>query len=127
MIEPDISISRFDSDRSQLPHWKRNFAANFVDTTFFSLALAFASVTTIVPLFVHDLGGSPLIVGLIPALVQTGQMLPPLFAAPYIAPLERKLPFLLKMTIGERLPWPILTLSCILLAPQYPSAMLVVT
>jgi MFS family permease len=54
-------------------------------------------------------------------------MLPPLFAAPYIAPLERKLPFLLKMTLGERLPWPILALVCVVLAPRYPTAMLVIT
>ena len=109
------------------PYWKRNFAANFVDSMFFSLALAFASTTTIVPLFISQLGGSPLVVGLIPALVQTGQMLPPLFAAPYIAPLKRKLPFLLKMTLGERLPWPVLAIVCLALAPRYPTAMLVVT
>jgi MFS family permease len=120
------SIDRLPGEAS-LPHWKRNFAANFVDSMFFSLALAFASVTTIVPLFVRQLGGSALIVGLIPALVQTGQMLPPLFAAPYIAPLRRKLPFLLKMTLGERLPWPILAVCCILLAPRYPTAMLGIT
>ncbi len=110
-----------------LPHWKRNFAANFVDSLFFSLALAFVSTSTIVPLFIRQLGGSALVVGLIPALVQAGQMLPPLFAAPYIAPLERKLPFLLKMTLGERLPWPILALVCIVLAPAYPTAMLAIT
>lgn len=112
----------------ELPaHWRRNFAANFFDTMFFSLALAFASMTTIMPLFVRQLGASPLIVGLIPALVQAGQMLPPLFAAPYIAPLERKLPFLLKMTLGERIPWPLLAVLAIVLAPRYPLAMLVIT
>ncbi len=108
-------------------HWRRNFAANFVDSMFFSLALAFASMTTIVPVFIRELGGSALIVGLMPALVQAGQMLPPLFVAPYIAPLERKLPFLLKMTLGERLPWPLLAMLCLVLAPQYPRAMLVIT
>jgi MFS family permease len=106
------------------PHWKRNFAANFVDVMFFSLALAFASMSTIVPVFIRQLGGSALIVGLVPAIVQTGQVLPPLFAAPYVAPLRRKLPFLLKMTLGERLPWPILAVACFLFAAQYPTAML---
>ncbi|PLS78848.1 MAG: hypothetical protein CYG59_16295 [Chloroflexi bacterium] len=108
-------------------HWRRNFVANFVDSMFFSLALAFASLTTIVPVFIRELGGSPLIIGLIPGLVQAGQMLPPLFAAPYIAPLERKLPFLLKMTLGERLPWPLLALLCLVVAPRYPLAMVVIT
>jgi MFS family permease len=107
------------------PHWRRNFAANFVDVLFFSLALAFASMSTIMPVFIRQLGGSALIVGLVPAIVQTGQLLPPLFAAPYIAPLARKLPFLLKVTLGERLPWPILAVGCIVLAPRSPTAMLV--
>lgn len=109
------------------PHWKRNFAANFVDVMFFSLALAFASMNTIMPVFIRQLGGSPLIVGLVPALVQTGQVLPPLLAAPYIAPLERKLPFVLKATIGERLPWPLLGIACLVLLPDWPGAMLVLT
>ncbi len=110
-----------------LPHWKWNFAANFMDVMFFSLGLAFASMTTIMPVFIRQLGGSPLIIGLVPAVVQAGQMLPPLFVAPYIATLERKLPFVLKMTLGERLPWPLLAVLAILLAPRYPLVMLGLT
>ena len=109
------------------PYWKRNFAANFVDVLFFSLALAFASMNTIMPVFIRQLGGSALVVGLVPAIVQTGQLLPPLFAAPYIAPLQRKLPFLLKVTLGERLPWPLLAVGCIVLAQRAPLAMLGLT
>lgn len=109
------------------PHWKWNFAANLGDVMFFSLGLAFASMNTIVPVFIRQLGGSALIIGLVPALVQTGQMLPPLFAAPYVAPLERKLPFLLKATLGERLPWPILAIACIFFARDYPGPMLGIT
>jgi MFS family permease len=120
-------VERLPGEEPPPPHWKRNFAANFVDVMFFSLALAFASMSTIMPVFIRQLGGSPLVVGLVPAIVQTGQVLPPLFAAPYIAPLERKLPFLLKMTLGERLPWPVLALACIVLAPRYPLAMIGVT
>jgi MFS family permease len=109
------------------PYWKRNFAANFLDVLFFSLGLAFASLNTIMPVFIRQLGGSALVVGFVPAIVQTGQLLPPLFAAPYIAPLPRKLPFLLKMTLGERLPWPLLALACVVLAPSAPLAMLGLT
>ena len=54
-------------------------------------------------------------------------MLAPLFAAPYVAPLPRKLPYLLRMTIGERMAWPILAVCCVLLAPSYPEIMLVLT
>lgn len=131
MVETDAAMTpatnALPGEAPLLVHWKRNFVANFVDSMFFSLALAFASVSTIVPLFIRQLDGSPLLIGLIPALLQAGNMLAPLFAAPYIAPLERKLPFLLKMTLGERLSWPILSVCCILLAPRYPALMLVLT
>src|SRR3712207_4186059 len=93
----DGSTDQLPGEEQVPPYWKRNFATNFVDVLFFSLALAFASMNTIVPMFIRQLGGSPLVVGGVPAIVQTGQVLPPLFAAHYIAPLERKLPFLLKM------------------------------
>lgn len=107
------------------PHWKRNFAANFVDVAFFSLALAFASLTTIVPLYIRALGGSTLLIGLAPSLVQTGWVLPPLFVAPYVARLRRKLPYVLTMTLGERVPWALLALATGLFAAQYPAALLV--
>ena len=76
------------------PHWKWNFAANFADVSFFSLGMALGSLMTIVPLFIRQLGGSTLLVGVIPAIVQTGWFLPPLFAAPYVARLGRKLPYI---------------------------------
>ena len=107
------------------PHWKRNFAANFVDVAFFSLALAFASQTTIIPLYIRALGGSTLLIGLVPALIQTGFVLPPLFVAPFVGRLRRKLPYILLMTLGERLPWAILALATALLALQNPGALLV--
>lgn len=74
MVETEINpvSNALSGEASQLLHWKRNFAANFVDSMFFSLALAFASVNTIVPLFIRQLGGSPLLIGLIRALLQPG-------------------------------------------------------
>ncbi len=47
-------------------------------------------------------------------------MLPPLFAAPYVAPLPRKLPFLLKMTVLERLPLLLLAILSIVVATSKP-------
>jgi MFS family permease len=106
-------------------HWKRNFAANFVDVAFFSLALAFASLTTIIPLYIRALGGSTLLIGLVPSLVQTGWVLPPLFVAPFIGRMKRKLPYILGMTLGERIPWALLALATFFFGLQYPAALLV--
>src|ERR671932_1992232 len=109
------------------PHWRWNFVANFADVSFFSLGMALGSLTTIMPLFIRQLGGSTLLVGVIPAIVQTGWYLPPLFAAPYVARLGRKLPYVMRMTIGERLPWPVLAVAAYYFARPYPNAMLVIT
>jgi hypothetical protein len=79
---PADAITPSEENPDTLPHWKRNFAANFLDVAFFSLGLAFGSMTTIVPLFIRELGGSNLLVGMVPAIVQTGFVLPPLFVAP---------------------------------------------
>ena len=111
-------------DEAAPPHWKRNFAANFLDVAFFSTGLAFASLTTIIPLFIRQLGGSTLLVGLVPAIIQTGWLLPPLFAAPFIARLDRKLPYILRMTLGERLPWLLLALGTYFLGLEFPSLLL---
>ncbi len=119
--------SQAATDESDFRDWKRNFGANFVDVTFFSLGMAFGSLTTIVPLFIRELGGSTLLIGLIPAIVQTGWLLPPLFAARYVARLRRKLPYVLRMTLGERLPWPILAFATLFLAGDNPGLMLALT
>lgn len=108
-------------------HWQRNFVANFVDMAFFTLGLAFSSLTTIIPLFIRELGGSTILVGLVPAIVQTGWLLPPLFVAPYLEQLGRKLPYVLRMTLGERLPWPLLALTTLFLADNYPALTLALT
>jgi hypothetical protein len=109
------------------PHWRRNFIANFVDMTLFVTALAFGSFTTILPLFIRELGGSTLLVGLIPAISQTGFLLPPLFVAPYIGRLRWKLPYVLRMTFGERIPWPILALAAVFLAQDHPGLVIALT
>lgn len=109
------------------PHWRRNFVANFADVAFFSLGLAFSSLTTIVPLFIRQLGGSTLLVGLIPALVQVGTLLPPLLVAAHVARLGPKLPFILRMTLAERLPWPLLAIASFFLARSQPTALVALT
>lgn len=113
-----------DETVDQLRHWKRNFAANFFDVAFFSLAMALASLTTIIPLYIRQLGGSTLLVGFVPAIVQTGWLLPPLFVAPYINRMGRKLPYILRMTLGERVPWFVLAALAFFFARDYPAFVL---
>jgi MFS family permease len=118
---------RGQANDEQMRFWRRNFVANCLDVTFFSLGLAFCSLTTIVPLFIRELGGSTWLIGLVPALVQTGWVLPPLFVAPYIGRLNRNLPYILWMTLGERVPWLVLALLTYWLASGNPGLVLAVS
>ena len=52
--------------------------------------------------FAATLTDSPLIIGLIPAIVNFGWFMPQMFMAGYISSLEKKLPFTLRMAVIER-------------------------
>ncbi|MEX2222409.1 MAG: MFS transporter [Candidatus Rokuibacteriota bacterium] len=76
-----------------------------MDFGLFLVGLSFASQSTILPAFAAHLGASNLVIGAIPALMTLGWNLPSLFAAGYTESLDRKLPFVLRYTIWERLPF----------------------
>ena len=88
---------------------KKDYAFNFVvgslDYAFFSLGTAVASITTLLPLFAKNLGATNVEIGLIPALFYLGLSIPSLFNGLYSTRMERKLPFVLKFTMMERLPY----------------------
>ncbi|TAK26009.1 MAG: MFS transporter [Chloroflexota bacterium] len=105
------------------PRWSR-FALG-ADLAVFHLGMAFASQQTLVPAFAERLGAPNIVIGLIPALMAVGWMLPSIFAANYTQGLSRKLPFLLRWTILERISYPILGFAAIFLAVQAPTLTLV--
>ncbi|MGH7367535.1 MAG: MFS transporter [Candidatus Rokuibacteriota bacterium] len=86
-------------------HVRHNVVALGIDFGFFLVGLSFASQSTILPAFAAHLGASNLVIGAIPALMTLGWNLPSLFAAGYTESLARKLPFVLRYTIWERLPF----------------------
>jgi MFS family permease len=86
-------------------HVRHNLVALGVDLGLFLVGLSFASQSTILPAFAAHLGASNLVIGAIPALMTLGWNLPSLFAAGYTESLARKLPFVLRYTIWERLPF----------------------
>jgi MFS family permease len=96
------------------------------DLATFHLGMAFASQNTVIPAFAERLGAPNLLIGAIPALMTVGWMLPSVFAANYTQGLARKLPFILKWTILERVSYPLLGLAAIWLAPRWPGATLAV-
>lgn len=97
-----------------------NFFVDSLDYAFFALALAFGSVTTFLPLFARNLGASNVEIGLIPALAHLGWSLPALWGAKISPRLERKLPFVLRITLLERLPLFGTALVAVFLALPFP-------
>lgn len=97
-----------------------NFFVDSLDYAFFSLALSFGSVTTFLPLFAKRLGASNIEIGLIPALAYLGWSLPALWGAKVSPGLPRKLPFILRVTLLERLPFLGIALVAMLFAVPKP-------
>jgi MFS family permease len=102
---------------------RRNFWMNVSDGTMFMFGLSMVSRYTVLPFLVSNLSDNPLMLGLIPALHDVGWLLPQLFTAPLVASMARRKPFILTVTLGERLPF--LALGLLLLfAPGLPAAAL---
>src|SRR5438046_4439402 len=90
------------------------------------VALAFVSPTTILPAFAAWLGAPNIVIGAIPAVMTLGWFLPCLFAAPHTEGLARKLPFLLRWTTWERVPFLVLAVVAYGLAERPPAVTLAV-
>jgi MFS family permease len=98
-----------------------------LDYGLFGLGLTFVSTSTILPAFAERLGAPNVVIGALPALLSAGWSFPGLFTANYIERLSRKLPLILAVTTGERLPFLVLAVVSCLFAASYPSAVLVLT
>ncbi len=84
---------------------RRNATLLGTDYALYLIGLSFASQSTILPAFAAHLGATNVIIGAIPALMTLGWLLPPLFAAHHTRRLARKLPFVLRYTGLERVPF----------------------
>ncbi|MGH7391037.1 MAG: MFS transporter [Candidatus Rokuibacteriota bacterium] len=88
-------------DRASVRH---NFLALGLDYSCFLIGMSFASQATVLPAFAAHLGASNVVIGAIPAVLTLGWFLPSLVAAHHTERLERKLPFVLRYTVWERVP-----------------------
>lgn len=86
-------------------NFRRNVLVNGADSIVWLLGDSFVSASTILSVFASKLTDSPLVIGLIPALLNAGWFLPQFFLSSFVARLPRKLPTLAWMGIFERLPY----------------------
>ncbi len=84
---------------------RRNFTVSILDGGFFGFAMGAASFATVIPLFVSHLTDSAMLIALIPAIHTLGWQLPQLLTVQHVARLRRYLPFVLQMTLHERMPY----------------------
>lgn len=82
--------------------------------------MSFASQATVLPAFAAHLGASNIVIGAIPAVLTLGWFLPSLFVAPHTESLPRKLPFVLRYTVWERVPLVALALVAFFVAEPAP-------
>jgi MFS family permease len=104
---------------------RHNFVALGLDYSCFLVAMSFASPTTILPAFAAHLGASNIVIGAIPAVLTLGWFLPSLFTAHYTERLPVKLPFVLRYTIWERVPFPLLAAVAWFVAAPFPGLALI--
>jgi MFS family permease len=90
------------------------------DFALFLIGLSFASQSTILPAFAEALGASNVVIGAIPALMTVGWFLPSLLAAGHTETLRYRLPFVLRWTIWERVPFVALALVAFFVAGPAP-------
>lgn len=104
---------------------RRNFWLNVLDGSAFTLGISLVSRYTVLPLAVERLSDARWLQGLIPAIFYAGWLLPGLFTAPFVSAMERRKPWIMRATVGERLPFLALGLV-LLLAPELPANSLLI-
>ncbi len=93
------------------PNRRWNFAVNALDLTSVNLARAFIFSTTILSLYASYLTSRAVLIGLIPAIQQVGYLLPQLFTARKAESLRHQKPFVVRISVFERLPYLVVALA----------------
>jgi MFS family permease len=94
--------------------FRHNMTVNVLDGAFFGLGMGFASLVTVMPLFVDSLTDSTILIGLIAAVHTIGWQLPQLLMSNRVAGLPLFRPLVLRMTFHER--WPFIALAAVAIA-----------
>jgi MFS family permease len=89
---------------------ERNFIANVFDGALYAMAMSLVSQQAVLPVFVKDIGGGNIALGLIPVLWTFGFNFPQVLIAPYAQRLPRKKQLFLRTAIIQRIPWLLLSL-----------------
>lgn len=106
---------------------KHNILVNIGDGSFFGFGIGISSFYTVIPLFVSTLTNSAILIGLIPAIHNVGWQFPQLFTARKITRMPIFKPYVILMTIQERIPFLGLAIIALLSPKIGPTASLIFT
>ncbi|MBN1300176.1 MAG: MFS transporter [Melioribacteraceae bacterium] len=98
------------------PVTKKNFMLNLFDGAVFSFAMGFVSMTTVLPVYVKQIGGSNIEVGMIQVIWTLGFNLPQIFIANYTSNQPFKKMIMIKTALAQRLPWLLLAIISFIIA-----------
>ncbi|MBU2493502.1 MAG: MFS transporter [Bacteroidetes bacterium] len=108
-----IKLLKFQGEYSAVV--RKNFIINLFDGAVFAFAMGFVSLITIMPVYVKQIGGSNIEIGLIPVIWAIGFNLPQIFIANYAANQPFKKPLMMKTAFLQRLPWLMLAIVSLLI------------
>ncbi|HEX9006832.1 MAG TPA: MFS transporter [Bacteroidota bacterium] len=100
------------------PAERRNFTANVMDGALFALGLSFVSQQTVLPVFVRNIGGGNIAVGLVPVVWTFGFNFTQIFIAARAQREHRKKALLLKTALIQRTPWLLLAVLSFVVFPR---------
>ena len=109
-LSPADSVNTPSAGVSQTQHLRRNFLFNTLHQLTLYFGDSFAAYQTILPVFAATLTNSPVLIGLVPAIVDAGWYLPQMFFAPVLERLPRRKPVVLIAGVIERLPYLLIAL-----------------
>ncbi|HET8905727.1 MAG TPA: MFS transporter [Ktedonobacterales bacterium] len=116
---------RQPADGTWPAHARWNFMVLGADVAFFTFALNISSAYVVLPLFVHQLTADNTAVALITALRALGLYAPQLLVASHVERRRHALPFILRWTVLERVPYLALALATLLFARSHPELLLI--
>jgi MFS family permease len=105
---------------------RRNYLFHIGDGVFFFFAMTFISYEEIIPVFIQRLGGTNIVIALIPFIINLGTSLPSLFTANLVESVSRKKPYTLLFGMGQRLPWLVVGVASFFLSAGHPSLLIVI-
>ncbi len=114
----DLKYEKRDMDKEKI--YKHNFPYGVLEIVFFVIAINFVDSSTILPLFITLISGSPIFIGVITTIFNGGTLFPQIFFYRYVEKKEDKKGLFIKFALLRSGTWAIMGLFVLLFPANYP-------